>query len=515
MNAFQVTRGISCTFHPAKQRTMSETGGIRNEQLMASSDTGMNSGWAAFSRYSSAMLLFLVFCAVIVVALFAIRDLRSADVEARKMYAGSVLGLHRIGDLQYDAQETRRSTIYALSTSDSNLHVKYADQSREADHRVTEGIAEYLAHAQTPNELDVGKRLQRDWSAYLNIRDEVLASILEGSTKEAVDLDLSGGAPSFDRVRHDLEEIERLYDETASRQLANVDATSRRTIVRVSAVLGITLVFALASVWAIQRGRMMGAIQLAKLQMEFVASVSHELRTPLAVISSAADNIADGLVKEKDDLKKYGAAIQNQSRQMAELVNQILLFAATKDSKNRLALRPLPVSQILDSVIHQTSELAKRSGFNVELQVEPNLPFVMGDAPALARCLHNMIVNAVKYSGESRWIGIRAFLSHSQLQSRREIQIAVRDRGVGIARSELPHIFEPFYRSPAVMAEQIHGTGLGLSLSKSIAEAMGGRLTAMSELGAGSVFTLHLPVVEDPEFEIPAETPGTKGTVEK
>lgn len=487
---------------------------IRVAKEITGSQVRLDRGSFAFSRYSSALLLFLVFTAVAVVGFFVIRDLRTADVEAQKMYAGSVLGLHRIGDLQYEAQETRRSTFYALSTSDSNLQVKYADQSREADHRVTEGIDEYLAYAQSPSELAVGKRLRSNWADYLKIRDEVLASILEGSTKEAVEYDLAGGAPSFDRVRQDLEEIERLYDDTASRQLANVDASSRRTIVRVSAVLGITLIFSLASVWAIQRSHMMGDIQLAKMQMEFVASVSHELRTPLAVISSAADNIADGLVKEKEDLKKYGSAIQRQSRQMAELVNQILLFAATKDPKNRLALQPLQVSPILHSVIQQTSELVQRLGFSVELKVEPDLPFVMGDASALARCLQNMVVNAVKYSGQSKWVGIRAFLGSSQLRRHKEVCIAVRDRGIGIARSELPHIFETFYRSPAVVAEQIHGTGLGLSLSKSLAEAMGGSLTAVSELGVGSVFTLHLPVADHPDMEVMVQTSGMNGTAE-
>lgn len=481
---------------------MTEKDKIRGVQLSAESGIPSTRGWTPFSRYSSALLLLLVFCAVTVVGKFVIRDLRNADVEAQRMYAGSVIGLHRIGDLQYDAQETRRTTIYALSTSDSNLHVQYADQSREADHRVSEGIKLYLSDAQTPNEIEVGRRLQTDWSAYLNIRDEVLASILEGSTKEAVDLDLSGGVPSFDRVRQDLKEIERLYEEKASQQLANVDATSRRTIFRLVAVLGITLLLALASVWAIQRSQMLGAIQFAKLQMEFVASVSHELRTPLAVISSAADNIADGVVQGREDLRKYGAAIQKQSREMAELVNQILLFAATRGPKNRLVLHPLQVSQILQSVIHHTAEMTSKSGFNVDLEVPPSLPPILGDESALVRCLQNMIINAVKYSGESRWIGIRASLNDSEFRGRRELRIAVQDRGIGIARSELPHIFDPFYRSPAVVAEQIHGTGLGLSLCKSLAEAMGGSLTVTSELGAGSVFTLHLPVASLSGFEV-------------
>jgi signal transduction histidine kinase len=481
---------------------------------MRGTSTGPAQTWGRFSRYSSALLLFFTFCAVAVVGLFVIRDLRRSDKDEQNMFTGSVLSLHRIADLEYQTQETRRSTLYALSTADSNLHVKYADQSREADHLVSEGIAAYLANARTKNELDIGGRLKRDWSTYLSVRDEVLASILEGSAKEAVDRDLTEGVASFDRVRQDLAEIERVYDQQARQQLSNVDATSRRTIIRVAGVLVITLVATIASVWTIQRMRMIGAIQLAKLQMEFVASVSHELRTPLAVISSAADNIADGLIQGKDDLKKYGSAIQTQSRQMTELVDQILLFSATKDRTSHAAFRTLDVARIVDSVIHQTADLVRASGFHIELEMEPALPSVRGDASGLSRCLQNMIVNAVKYGGESRWIGVRAFLRHSQLRGRREIQIAVRDRGIGIAKAELARVFEPFYRSPAVVAEQIHGTGLGLSLSKNIAEAMGGHLSVESELGSGSVFTLHLPIVEDPGSQAAAEN-GVGGTTEK
>ena len=159
------------------------------------------------ARHSSSLLLFMVFCVVIAVGMFMIGDLHTATDQAQRMYAGSVQGLRQIGELQYEAQETRRSTLYALTTNDSNLQVEYADQSRKADGLVTEGIAQYLAGAHIPRELELGQRLQRDWAAYLKVRDEVLASILEGSTKEAVDMDLTGGVPSFDRVRQDLEEV--------------------------------------------------------------------------------------------------------------------------------------------------------------------------------------------------------------------------------------------------------------------------------------------------------------------
>src|ERR1700758_30131 len=107
---------------------------------------------AFLARYSSALFLLLLVGLEAGVVRFVIRDVRSANSEVERMYASSVLGLRRIGSLQYDAQETRRSTLYALTTNDSNLQVEYATQSREADARVTGGIAEYLQKAQPPQE---------------------------------------------------------------------------------------------------------------------------------------------------------------------------------------------------------------------------------------------------------------------------------------------------------------------------------------------------------------------------
>jgi signal transduction histidine kinase len=453
------------------------------------------------TRHSSSLLLFMVFCVVVGVGAFMIGDLHTATVEVQRMYAGSVQGLRQIGELQYEAQETRRSTLYALTTNDSNLQVEYADQSRGADRLVTDGIAQYLIGARMPREVEVGRRLQQDWAAYLKVRDEVLASILEGSTKEAVDLDLSGGVPSFDRVRQDLEEVKRLYDEQASEQLTVVDASSRRSVLRLVGVLCFTLLFASASVWAIQRSKMLSALKLAKMQMDFVASVSHELRTPLAVICASAQNIADGVVDEKEQLAKYGSVIRHHSRQLTELVNQILLFASTHEGRSRYVLRPLQASAIIESVLTNTRELAEEAGFVVEQNIEPDLPPVMGDFSAVCQCLQNLVLNAVKYGGSHPSITIRAFRGKAEGQHGAEVRISVEDHGIGIDSAELQQIFEPFYRSPAVTAAQIHGTGLGLPLAKGIAEAMGGRISVVSKVGVGSRFTLHLPAGQAVESE--------------
>ncbi len=457
------------------------------------------------ARHSSSLLLFMVLCVVVGVGAFMIGDLHTASVQVEKMYAGSVQGLRRIGELQYEAQETRRSTLYALTTNDSNLQVEYADQSREADKLVADGIAQYLAEERAPREIEVGKRLQRDWAAYLKVRDEVLASILEGSPrsiKEAVDLDLSGGVPSFDRVRQDLEEVKRLYDEQATEQRTLVDASSRRSVIRLMGVLGFTLMFASASVWAIQRSKMQNAMRLAKLQMDFVASVSHELRTPLAVISASAQNIADGVVDEGKQLAKYGSVIRHHSRQLTELVNQILLFASTHEGRNRYVVRPLQVQEVIGAVLKNTRELAEEAGFAVEEHVDAKLPPVMGDFSAVSQCLQNLVVNAVKYGGTNPKIAIRAFGGNGEA-GEKEVHISVEDHGIGIDSTELEQIFEPFYRSPVVTAAQIHGTGLGLPLAKSIAEAMHGRISVVSKVGVGSRFTLHLPAGKVEQTETP------------
>jgi signal transduction histidine kinase len=456
---------------------------------------------SASSRHNAILLLVMVCSGVAVVGAFVIRDLRAANDEAQKIYTGSVHGLQRIGELQYDAQETRRATLYALTTTDSNLQVEYADQSRDADRQVKEGIAEYRNQATSSEEIALAERLNRDWTNYLGVRDEVLASILEGSIQEAVHLDLAGGVPAFERVRQDLSEVKRLYGEDASRREANLAASSRRTTYKLVGILSFTFLLSSAAVWAIQRSRMLSRMQLADLQMEFVASVSHELRTPLAVIRSAADNLADGLIRDRDAMCKYGAILQHQSRSMGDLVDQILLFASTEDRNNRYALQPVSVNRIIESVVSDTEGLLHGAGVALDLHVEPDLPAVIGDLGGISQCLQNLVGNAVKYGGDDRRIALRAAAS-SNHGDPGELRISVTDRGIGIDSSEIQYIFDPFYRSPRVHAAQIHGTGLGLSLAKRIAESMGGRLTVVSQLSVGTTFTLHLQFAKGEEIEL-------------
>jgi signal transduction histidine kinase len=254
---------------------------------------------------------------------------------------------------------------------------------------------------------------------------------------------------------------------------------------------GVLLLLAISTLMVIVTSRR--AQNLARMQMQFISAVSHELRTPLAVICSAADNLADGVVHGEQQLWEYRSMIASQARQLTTLMEQVLSFAASGELKPQYHLRLLRVSEIMDATVEKTAGLLQDAQFELEQDIEPGLPPVIGDVDALSQCLQNLIVNAAKYSGENRWIGLRAALGENA--GKTEIQISVADHGIGIKSSELNRIFQPFFRSPSVIAAQVHGTGLGLSLAANIAQAMNGRLSVSSTLGEGSVFTLHLPIV--------------------
>lgn len=134
---------------------------------------------------------------------------------------------------------------------------------------------------------------------------------------------------------------------------------------------------ALIIVWAQRVGR------LPEIQMEFVAGVSHALRTLLAVIRSAADNLADGVVGEKQKVQEYGALIRGQGHRLSEIVDQVLIFAARKVGRTHCELCPVKMGEVVDAVLAGTNWLVTASRFIVEKMIPPGLPPVLADPTAL------------------------------------------------------------------------------------------------------------------------------------
>jgi signal transduction histidine kinase len=267
---------------------------------------------------------------------------------------------------------------------------------------------------------------------------------------------------------------------------AAVNAARRRNLIistSILAVLGASMALLVLSTRRAQ--------ELARQQMEFVAAVSHELRTPLAVIRSAGENLADGVVHDEEQVRKYGDLVRSEGRRLTDMVEQILEFAGVESGRRGFALRPVRIAPMLHEVVDSSQALVDEAGVSVEFSIAEQLPPVLGDEAALRRVFQNLVGNAIKYGQRGGWVGIRA------RHAGREICVSVADRGIGIEPAEQPRIFEPFYRTPAVVAAQIQGAGLGLSLVKRIVEAHGGRIEVASTPGSGSEFTVALPAASE------------------
>lgn len=241
--------------------------------------------------------------------------------------------------------------------------------------------------------------------------------------------------------------------------------------------------------------------------IDFVACVLHELQTPITAILSAGENIRDGLPNDKDTLREEGSIIVTQALRLMNLGDQILLYARIGKAGLRHDMRVLTAFEVIDDAISMASTLLRQCGFTLEREIHPGLPVLWGDLSLLSRCLQNLIANAVKYSGRSRWVRVSALIGEG-FSGQEEIQISVHDRGIGISEEDLPHVFEPFYRSRRSPVSRIHGSGLGLSIARSCAEACGGTLSVVSEEGVGCVFTLHLLLDRDLTAELSLQEVG-------
>jgi signal transduction histidine kinase len=244
------------------------------------------------------------------------------------------------------------------------------------------------------------------------------------------------------------------------------------------------------------------AQRLARQQIEFVAGVTHELNTPLTAIRSAGQNLADGVVADPAQVKRYGVLIESEGRRLSDMVGQALDFAGIQSGRRVYHPRPVDVGEIVDGALQDCHWLLQEKQIRVEREVEPGLPPVLVDAAALRRAIANLVENAVKYGGRAAWIGVQVRRSPSG-----PVEITVADRGPGIRREDLPKLFEPFFRGRDAATAGVPGSGLGLSLVRHIAEAHGGRVTVTTGVGEGAAFTLRLPADDAAEAVQGVEAP--------
>jgi signal transduction histidine kinase len=244
------------------------------------------------------------------------------------------------------------------------------------------------------------------------------------------------------------------------------------------------------------------AQRLARQQIEFVAGVTHELNTPLTAIRSAGQNLAAGVVADPAQVKRYGSLIESEGRRLSDMVGQALELAGIQSGRRVYHRQPADVEEIVDRALQDCRWLLQEKRIQVEREVEPGLPPILADAVALRRAVANLVENAVKYGSRAAWVGVRVRRAPGG-----PVEITVTDRGPGIRRQDLPHLFEPFFRGPEGATAGVPGSGLGLSLVRHVAEAHGGRVTVTTAVGEGAAFTLQLPVADAAEAVQGVEAP--------
>ncbi len=262
-------------------------------------------------------------------------------------------------------------------------------------------------------------------------------------------------------------------------------AVSRARLANGLVVLGTLLVLGTATLLLLRTARQAG--RLGEQRVDFVAGVTHELNTPLAAITSAAENLADGVVSEAGQVRRYGEMIRGEGQRLTAMIGQVLDFAGMGRSE-RPRLTSFDAGAVLGEALDDRRWAIRQAGVEVEERLADDLPEAWGDPLGLRRVLGNLIDNALKYGGDSVWIGVEADLDVDG-----KVRLRVRDRGPGIGRDEARRIFEPFYRGRGVTSSHVHGSGLGLAVAHELVEAMGGLLLLEDTGSSGTTFAVLLP----------------------
>jgi two-component system phosphate regulon sensor histidine kinase PhoR len=228
--------------------------------------------------------------------------------------------------------------------------------------------------------------------------------------------------------------------------------------------------------------------RLERLRQDFVANVSHELKTPLSVITACVETLLDGGMDDVENRGRFLERIHEQAQRLHTLILDLLSLARIESGEQLLTLQPISIAEMAHECVerHQARARARSQQLFIDMPEHRDVS-VLADVEALGGILDNLVDNALKYTPAEGTIRLRWW------DEREVCHIEVHDTGIGIPESDLPRIFERFYRVDKARSREMGGTGLGLSIVKHLVQAMQGTVRAASELGRGSIFTVTLP----------------------
>jgi signal transduction histidine kinase len=226
---------------------------------------------------------------------------------------------------------------------------------------------------------------------------------------------------------------------------------------------------------------------LARLKSDFVSNVSHELRTPLSLIRLYAETLEMGRLNSQEKYQEYYCIIRKESERLSALINNILDFSRIEAGRKEYDFRETDLRELVRNTLDSYRYQIEQHGFTYEERID-EVPPLRVDREAVARSLLNLVNNALKYSQDRKYIGVKLYRENGS------VKLEVIDHGIGIPYQEQHKIFEKFYRVGDPLVHNTKGSGLGLSLVRHIVQAHGGEVLVDSAPGAGSKFTIALPV---------------------
>ncbi len=234
-------------------------------------------------------------------------------------------------------------------------------------------------------------------------------------------------------------------------------------------------------------------LRLNKLKSEFISNVSHELKSPLTSIRMMTELLHHNRVRTEERKSVYYAAMLQESERLSHLIDNILDFSRMDEDRKKYDFTPLDLNELLATFLESTRERLTGTGFSIRYDCPDQVPQIRADKDAILQIIYNLVDNAIKFSGKSRQTDISLFAGEN------ELQLSVKDYGIGISGKDQEKIFDRFYRADEPRQMGIKGSGIGLTIVKRIIEAHQGYLTLESRPGEGSTFCVHLPIDKNTE----------------
>jgi signal transduction histidine kinase len=491
--------------------------------------------------------LLVAFLAVVAL-LFVIAGVGLRELSEANQRAGSIVSIERKILAYRELQNETTSQLYSIVSAVAGADQRTLDTTRQQLNEL--GLSFQRLQVVARDQPDLLAAVQTEYDNFVMVVTRVVDLLRSGKLSEGLDLQLTKANPSADR-------LERLMNQLVNRGQADMVATielnreayeSSRLLMLSAAfgsiALALVLGYAISSsiVGPVRRtntrlrqiglgdfttkievanrdelgtlaasvnqmsdelGRLYRELDdrsreiaatsrqlevVSRHKSEFLANMSHELRTPLNAVIGFSEVLREklfGPLNEKQH--EYIVDINTAGTHLLSLINDILDLAKVEAGKMELQVSEFSLPETLRSSLVIVRERLARHGIRSELSIGPGVGMIAADERRVLQVLFNLLTNAAKFTPDGGRIDVRAELSDG------EIQVSVRDSGVGIAPQDLDRIFEEFSQAGAI-ARDIEGTGLGLPLARRMVELHGGRLTVESVVGMGSTFTFALPL---------------------